>query len=156
MRRKPLRPLAERFAAKVERRGPDECWPWTGAIDPQTGYGRIQIGTTRDTKTDGAHRVAYEFAFGPIPPGMHIDHVASRGCVMRHCVNPKHLEAVTQAENNRRQFEAGGHPMARLTPEQVRAIRNSDEPCAVAARRYGVRREHIWAIRTGRAWRGVV
>jgi hypothetical protein len=44
------------------------------------------------------HRLAYEEAYGPIPAGLHIDHL----CRVRNCINPEHLEAVTQAENNRR------------------------------------------------------
>ena len=44
------------------------------------------------------HRLAYEDAFGPIPEGLTIDHT----CKVKRCVNPDHLEAVTQAENVRR------------------------------------------------------
>ena len=44
------------------------------------------------------HRLSYEAFKGPIPEGMHIDHL----CRVRNCYNPEHLEAVTQAENNRR------------------------------------------------------
>ena len=53
--------------------------------------------------TRSAHRVAYELAIGPIPPGLVIDHLLSRGCVLHHCVNPAHLEAVTPTVNNARQ-----------------------------------------------------
>lgn len=42
-----------------------------------------------------AHRVSYEMFVGPIPDGMQIDHL----CRNRGCVNPKHLEAVSQREN---------------------------------------------------------
>jgi hypothetical protein len=42
-----------------------------------------------------AHRIAYELFIGPIPNGLHIDHL----CRNRGCVNPVHLEPVTQQEN---------------------------------------------------------
>lgn len=43
----------------------------------------------------GAHVVAYERAYGPVPPGHEVDHL----CRVRDCVNPDHLEAVTHREN---------------------------------------------------------
>lgn len=92
----PLRIIGDLHAqlmAKVDRRGPDECWPWIGAIMP-TGYGSIRVRKTVRL----AHRVAYELLIGPIPDGLTIDHL----CSVRHCVNPHHLEPVTRAENNRR------------------------------------------------------
>ena len=83
------RPLRSRFMAKVAKS--DGCWMWTGAV-ATSGYGRIGEGA----RTLQAHRVAYQLLVGPIPEGLHIDHL----CRVRLCVRPDHLEPVTQAENN--------------------------------------------------------
>jgi hypothetical protein len=42
-----------------------------------------------------AHRVSYELVKGPIPEGLHLDHL----CRTPLCVNPDHLEPVTHREN---------------------------------------------------------
>ncbi len=88
------RPMAERFWEKVERLGPDECWRWQGGHNPK-GYGVAWTGR----RLEGAHRVAYRLAVGPVPDGLDVDHVAKRGCVHRDCCNPAHLEAVLHREN---------------------------------------------------------
>jgi hypothetical protein len=90
------RPISQRAWAKVDQSaGPLACWPWTGSKN-WAGYG--QINPSRHgpgSKTRQAHRVIYELVRGPIPPGLHLDHL----CRNRVCVNPAHLEPVTAREN---------------------------------------------------------
>lgn len=81
----------QRFVAKVDRT--DCCWLWNAAIST-TGYGKFGVWP----KTVSAHRFAYEAFVGPIPTGLHIDHL----CRNRQCVNPQHLEAVPQRVNTLR------------------------------------------------------
>lgn len=83
---------AERFFAKVQKT--PICWLWT-AGRAQHGHGVFGLsggGTTT------AHRWSYEFHFGSIPVGLHLDHL----CRVANCVNPAHLEPVTCRENIRR------------------------------------------------------
>lgn len=89
-----------RFFCKVQQDG--ECWRWTACQD-QSGYGMFStsagLGKKRTTR---AHRWCYVFLRGEIPKGLELDHL----CRNRWCVNPWHLEPVT----NRVNWERGVSP----------------------------------------------
>ena len=97
-------PFAEsviaRFHSKYVRGADDECWLWTDA-PAGNGYGMMSVGGRGGSK-QYAHRLSYEIHVGPIPDGLTIDHVWKRGCRSRLCVNPNHLEPVTNGDNVRR------------------------------------------------------
>ncbi|MFI1942236.1 HNH endonuclease signature motif containing protein [Streptomyces purpureus] len=80
--------VRERLMKNTDRSG--ACWLWTKALD-RHGYAEIKI----DRRHYLAHRVSYELFVGPIPPGLVIDHL----CRVRSCLNPAHLEPVTNREN---------------------------------------------------------
>jgi len=71
------------------------CWLYVGTLN-RKGYGKFSV--NHIIKGLLAHRFVYTELKGPIPAGMCLDHL----CRHRNCVNPDHLEPVTQAENIRR------------------------------------------------------
>lgn len=87
-------PDHERFWGAVKFT--DDCWHWTQAtVD---GYGRFPFVKDGRRRSMGAHRWAWEYVNGPAPEGLTPDHL----CRNRACVNPWHIEWVTQGENVRR------------------------------------------------------
>lgn len=89
--KKTYTPLEDRYAI-VETGFGTACWIWIMSLD---GRGYAQMWDTRTRRLRRAHRVYYEVFVGPIPDGLHIDHL----CRVTNCVNPAHLEPVTHREN---------------------------------------------------------
>lgn len=112
---------------------PDGCWLWKLSTN-RDGYGQMKF----DGRNLLAHRVAFEVFVGPIPDGLHLDHL----CRVRSCCNPEHLEPVSATENSRRAWATrrrstcpSGHP---LTGDN-RYIHSAGQACK-ECRRQAVRR----------------
>lgn len=149
--------LSDRFWAKVDRRGPDECWPWTATRDGG-GYGRIRV----DGKLRPATHAAYVIAHGYMRPGAHVLH----RCDNPPCVNPSHLFLGDPGVNARDRSAKGRqhdfpdgeqHPLAKLTEEAVLEIRSGRLRLSQRemAERFGVSRRAIQFVIARRTWRHV-
>lgn len=92
MKQRTVRDPISRLLARVEI---DEagCWNWQGRRDKR-GYGKFSRGRVGEGNVS-THRFAYERLVGPIPDGLHLDHL----CRNPRCCNPDHLEPVTCREN---------------------------------------------------------
>jgi hypothetical protein len=141
--------VVARFWEKVDRRGPDECWPWLGATD-QSGYGSFGAKGSRYR----AHRVALMTREDPPSP----QHCACHTCDNPNCVNPAHLwwgtNAENQADKGRKGRTASPFPV-KLTADDVRAIRASPLSQLKLGKIYGVHWTNISAIKRGLSWKNV-
>lgn len=85
-------PKREDIWTKINPEPNSGCWLWSGAHS-KNGYGYCRHPVTR--KVGNSHRIVYEMERGPIPEGLHLDHL----CRNPACVNPDHLEPVTRSVN---------------------------------------------------------
>ena len=127
-----------------------ECMIWKGATNTH-GYGWKTI----NMKQVGLHRVAWEWANGPIPKGMSVLHK----CDNPPCVNPDHLFIGTQRDNiddmvrKGRSLIGTKNPHAKLTESDVLAIRVDNRPYSAIAKDYGISISNAWHIKNRKSWR---
>lgn len=138
-RRTPPRTVpAERARRYYTPTTPTECWEWQGYISPQ-GYGRFS--NPGEGVSQQAHRAVYTYLVGPIPSDLTLDHL----CRNTRCVNPAHLEPVTNtvnilrgigptAQNARKTRCKYGHE---FTPENTYQNQHGRRACRECARAIG-------------------
>ena len=88
------------------------CIYWTASLTNQGYPNRLR---PRDQPPITPQRASWSLVNGPIPDGMHLDHVChtqdetcpggDNHCMHRRCINPDHLECVSGPENYRRRDE---------------------------------------------------
>lgn len=152
----------ERIWAYVDKRGPDECWNWTG---PKRcgGYGYTELAGEKYQ----AHRLIFNLVNpGVINPRGDRFNSKSQQCLLHNCdnpscCNPAHLRVGTLNDNvqdkivrNRMpKWEAAKHPLCKLTMEQIKEIRSqraSGITGRAVARIFGVSPQTISSIMVGR------
>jgi hypothetical protein len=120
------------------------CWVWQRAMY-DSGYGAMAF----QGRMHNAHRGVYLRFIGPIPDDLQLDHL----CRVRACVNPDHMEPVTNAVNIQRGARA------KLTPDDVRTIRSrvaNGEMQKVLDEDYGVSSSTTSLIVARKTWANIV
>lgn len=155
---KPHGPVADRFWAKVDKRGPDECWEWKASS--RYGYGRFNVGG----RPVRAHRFSKELETGrPLLPGECVCH----SCDNPSCVNPAHLWIGTTRENSEDAARKGrmykwngrrrgsGNPLAKVNEATVLKIRElaaNGVARADLSKEFGVKPSALLNIINRRSW----
>lgn len=126
-------PVLDRFWAKVDVRGEDECWEWQGARNG--GYGQLWL----KPNTIRATRLSAAIHFGMFDQRLQVNHA----CDNPPCVNPAHLRLGTQVENMQEKIQRGrdyqqakthcsnGHPFDEVNTH----VNTSGVRCCRACRR---------------------
>ena len=144
--------LVDRFWSKVNKRGDDECWEWTGSLEHGHAgrYGYMRDGRDRIRVT----RFSWVLHNGPIPDGMMVCH----HCDNPPCVNPRHLFLGTQHDNMVDMHAKHRHPRrvprklndiaaARIRELYAHGMRNKE-----LAEMFGVQPSTITYVVQGRTW----
>jgi HNH endonuclease len=145
--------LKQRFYNAVIPEPNSGCWLYGEGYDGDDGYIKIRIGDWRDK----VHRLSWRVHNGPIPPGQQVLHKCDVPC----CVNPDHLFLGTAEDNvadkvsKNRQAKGIGHPCSKLTEDNVRYIRGSDETNRALGRRFNVSHGIINNIKKGIDWKHI-
>lgn len=149
-----------RFMALVQLSsiGRSGCWIWAGA-GKGNGYGNFRLAD----RTLPAHRASFILFCGEDCEGLDVCH----RCDNPACVNPDHLFLGTRLANMQDCKKKGrtakgaalgdrrgsSGPAAKLTWDQVRDIRASNDPAKVIGARYGVTNDNINRIRRNDTWK---
>lgn len=159
----PSSTLTARYWSHVDKRGADECWPWTAHVK-RHGHGSIWVGydSAGQIVMDYAHRVGWMLAHGESPGDLHVRH----RCDNPPCQNPAHWELGTHADNMNDMVTRGRlvnvrgsrHGKSKLTEADVREIRarfkSGENQCSIA-RGFGITNQNVSYIVHRVTWKHV-
>lgn len=139
--------FAERSSVNEETK----CIEWTKYVS-KLGYGTVK----HKGKQYPAHRFAWEYKNGPIPEGLFVCH----RCDNRKCINLEHLFLGTALDNMRDMIAKGRKVVgvgqkrtdAKLTNEQICAIRTDPRTQKDIAKSYGISQSNVSLIKQRKAW----
>lgn len=149
-------PLPARHAAKTDTSGGVfACWPWTGSLMQQNGYGQVRAISSRTGKTTmrTAHSIAWEVANNcPVPAGKIVRHV----CHNPVCQNPAHLRLGCHSDN-RADDKAAGKKARRLSADEVRMVAklSGTAPATAVAAQFKVGTTTVRSIWRGKTYSAV-
>ena len=133
----------------VDMRGHDECWPWLGTWGGRSRDRRPYFMCAG--RRTMAYRWVWELVNGPIPDGKLILHSCDNGGHPIGCCNPTHMRLGTVYENSQDMMARERHGLPRIVVKAIMGLLDRGRSQTEIAELYGVTRETISAIATGRS-----
>lgn len=136
--------------SKVERITESGCWIWLHSLTSE-GYGQSW---RKPVNENYAHRLTWKTFKGPIPDDMFVCHY----CDIKSCCNPAHLflgssdDNIQDMINKDRNPKGKLHGMAKLTEEQVKAIRADARTNKNISKEYSISVTHVHRIKKHKSW----
>jgi DNA-binding transcriptional regulator YiaG len=128
----------------------ESCWPWLGPFGGRPSDRRPYFQANKVRKL--AYRWVWELVNGPIPDGLMVRHKCDNGAHPIGCCNIHHLELGTHVENMQDMTARGRHGLPATAVRAIRKLLDQGITQQEIADRYGVSRETISAISTGRVY----
>jgi len=146
-----LERLKKSFYAKFSQGEPSACWIWFGANDE--GRAKLSLGQKFGV-SKWAARISFFLHNGHLKEDLEVCHTCDNGM----CVNPNHLFLGTHQDNmtdmkskgRAKSLKGVENKNAKLKCEEVLSIRHSDLSTSMLAAKFGVHKNTIWNIRSGR------
>lgn len=139
--------------AYIDMRGPDDCWPWTGPWGGRAGQERRPY-FQADGRRTMAYRWVWELVHGErLPRSQQLLHSCDNGSYPTGCCNPAHLRRGSHQENMNDMVSRERHGLPKFAVNGIRTLLEKGRTQQEIAELYGVSREAISAIATGRSHR---
>lgn len=136
----------------IEMRGPDHCWRWLGAWGGRARDRRPYF--MADGKRTMAYRWVWQLVMGTdIPTGQMILHSCDNGGWPIGCCNPAHLSVGDNQTNMDEMKQRERHGLPATAVAAIRRLLERGETQQVIADRFGISRETVSAIATGRVYK---
>jgi predicted XRE-type DNA-binding protein len=138
----------------IERKEPDECWPWHGPWGGRERDRRPYFWSYQQRQI--AYRVVYKLVHGvELEREQIILHSCDNGSRPIGCCNPAHLRIGTVQENSNDMTLRERHGLPTNVVKHIQKLINQRRRQADIAELYGVSRETVSAIATGRVYKHV-
>ena len=121
----------------------EQCWTWKGKVNAKDGRPYFTINRSRRT----AYGIVLELFTGE-PPN---NRQALHSCDNHICCNPHHLRGGSHQDNMNDMKERERHGMPKTVVRSILKLRSEGKTQKEIAKIYGISRETISAIETGRS-----